>query len=240
MSFERALHAGPLEKQVRHLWKSYQEQPIRHWRHVWRLWKLKREFSFDHKEPSLWDWRVPADETPDCMHCPENCCKGPHSTVLLRLVDVALFVDRGWTDAMTLQKPVFSSEVLAQRPLLQEMVNSFHWRVFPVLKQREDGCCHWLTPDNLCGIHRDRPWVCRAFPYSLNILDEAVEWSSRCQWRRKVEDNDDSNATLRHAVFHSFYTEKVCDLVLLKMYREEIDAMGLSHWLRLEDGSAFG
>lgn len=233
MSFARVMHSGPLEREVRALWRAYQEKPVRSWRHRWRLWRLRAEFELTPPDTTSWPRTFPDGRLPDCANCGDNCCRGPYSTVLLRLVDVALFVDRGWTDRFTLDKPTFSPDVLRERPELRAMVNSFHWRVFPVLKQRPNGTCTFLDEDQRCSIHADRPWVCRTFPYRLNIDEQSIGWSPRCRWFTEAEPSHPVAQELRHAIVHNFYTEKVCDLTLLTVYREELDAIGITPWLNL-------
>lgn len=279
--FQRRLTSGSLETSVHRLWQAYLETPVRSWRHRWRLWLLRREFDLTPPDPQTWSWRFPKTRLPACSTCPDVCCKGPRSTVLLRLVDLARFVDRGLTDHITLEKPVFEEELLGQRPLLREMIQSFHWQVFPVLKQKPDGTCTFLDPQGRCSIHPDRPWVCRVFPFFLDIDSQAIDWSDRCRWffdlpppsappqktseadvlpldvsahpdRTLEADGPPPQAPVSHslpsdsrivgtsalrelqeAVFHNFYTEKIRDLVLLRVYSEEIEASGLAAWLRL-------
>lgn len=206
---------------------------MRKWRHAWRLWRLHREFDLTPPNVAEWSLQFPDSQIPDCLNCGDVCCKGPHSTVLLRLVDVALFVDRGWTDCFTLEKPTFSPEILAQRPRLQAMVQSFHWRVFPVLKQKQDTTCTFLSAEGACTIHKQRPWICRVFPYSLEIEQKAVSWAPRCQWTTQASAGGSVQRELKHAVFHNFYTEKICDMVLLQVYREELEEIGITKWLNL-------
>ncbi len=233
MSFSRVLQSGLMEREVRSLWRQYEERSLRKLRHGWRLWKLHREFDFSPPNPTEWSFLFPDTQIPDCANCGDNCCQGPHNTVLLRLVDVALFVDRGWTDRFTLEKPIFSPETLAQKPMLQAMVNSFHWRVFPVLKQKEDSTCTFLSSCGDCTIHQHRPWICRVFPYTLEMEKKAVSWAPRCRWTVEGEVDSPVSKELRHAVFHSFYTEKICDMILVQVYREELEAIGITKWLNL-------
>ncbi|TNE51503.1 MAG: YkgJ family cysteine cluster protein [Deltaproteobacteria bacterium] len=236
MSFSRALQCGPMERQVRSLWRAHQNNEKRTWRQRWRLWNLLREFDFTPPDPSSWPLQFPEQRIPDCASCQDNCCKGPHNTVLLRLVDVALFVDKGWTDQMTHDKPTFDEATLAARPMLRAMTQSFHWRVFPVLRQKADQTCTFLDAEGRCTIHVSRPWICRVFPYVLDIDNEAIGWSPRCQWYREVPEEEAQPIAqeLHHAVFHNFYTEKICDLTLTTVYWEELQEMGLAGYLRLE------
>lgn len=236
MSFSRALQCGPLERNIRSLWRSHLNHEKRTWRQRWRLWNLLREFDFTQPDPSTWTHQFPVNRIPDCAHCQDNCCKGPHNTVLLRMVDVALFVDKGWTDSMTHEKPVFDEEVLAAKPLLRAMTTSFHWRVFPVLRQKRDRTCTFLDEQGRCSIHVHRPWICRVFPYALDIDNQSIGWSDRCQWfqERTEEEAAPIRKELHHAVFHNFYTEKICDLVLVHVYREELEEMGIAEYLRLD------
>jgi Fe-S-cluster containining protein len=239
MSFLRVLQSGSLEKQVRALWRQSQDLSSLTWRQRWRLARLQQEFDFTQPNPP-WRFDFPTHRVPACARCPDPCCKGPHNTVLLRLVDVALFIDRGWTDAITLEKPVFSDDILATKPQLKAMVESFHWRVFPVLKQKTDQTCVFLSADGQCNIHPERPWICRVFPYLLDVDQQAIHWSSRCQWfdEEETETAPPAAQELQHAVLHNFYTEKVCDLVIIRVFREELAALGITAWLNLADGSS--
>lgn len=240
MSFRRTLESGPLERDIRALWRAYESRPIRSIRHVWRYIRLHWEYSLEPPALTHWPLLIPETRTPLCLQCTNTCCQGPKSTVLLRLVDVALFVDRGWTEYMTHDKPSFSKEQLAASPALQAMVHSFHWRVFPVLKQKpESGHCVFLDDALRCGIHASRPWVCRGFPYTLDLERMAIGWGDRCQTFGDVPDALPEGAEairdeLRHAVVHSFFVEKIRDLVLVSMYQEELAAMGLLEWLRVD------
>lgn len=234
MSFQRALNSGPLERTVRALWKRYEEKPVRALRHAWRLWKLHQEFDFTRPELDSWPRQFSSSRIPDCLNCPEVCCKGPHNTVLLRLVDVALFVDRGWTEHMTLEKPTFSTKTLREKPALQAMVTSFHWKVFPVLRQKEDQTCTFLSSAGRCSIHKERPWVCRTYPYTLHFDASTVGWASGCKWYNEDEENEEIPQELYQASFHNFYTEKIRDLILLRVYRKELESTGLLDWLNLD------
>lgn len=222
-----------MERQVRALWSQHQQKPVRKLRHAWRLRRLFRTYDLPPFDEEGWRWTFARGLTPACDRCQDNCCKGPHNTVLLRLVDVARFVDRGWTAHFTHQKPTFSEEQLAQKPLLRAMVNSFYWQVFPVLKQKEDTTCALLCEQGRCTIHADRPWVCRTFPYMLDIDAREVSWSPRCQWTDEGQPEDPVPQELSQAIFHNYYTEKYRDLILLKVYREELDATGVTEWLQL-------
>lgn len=236
MSFLRVLQSGTLEKQIRSLWKKAQDRSSLSWRQRWRLAQLHREFDFSQPEPP-WHFSFPKHRIPTCLQCPDPCCRGPHNTVLLRLVDVALFLDQGWTDAMTLEKPVFSPDVLAAKPQLKAMVESFHWRVFPVLRQKPDQTCVFLSQQGLCTIHPQRPWICRVFPYILDIDQQSIGWSPRCQWFDQSQAESPATQELQHAVLHNFYTEKVCDLVLVRVFWEELTALGITSWLNLSHSS---
>lgn len=234
MTFQRMLTSGENEKAIYHLWQRYKQQPFRKLRHIWRLYKLHNEFDLSPPDTSSWTWQFPRGQIPQCSACTDNCCKGPHNTVLLRLVDVARFVDRGWTDRLTLEKPTFDAATLAQKPMLQDTLSSFHWRVFPVLKQHpQHKTCTLLDHQGKCSIHPDRPWICRVFPYHLDLEQQAVGWSPRCKWPREGEAQGPVARELEHAVFHSFFTEKIRDMILLYVYREEIAASPLAAWLDL-------
>ena len=235
MRFQRRLHAGPLESQIESLWQQLQSRPIRAFRHLWRWWSLRRTYDWTPPSPDEWTSRFPEGRIPTCATCPNICCTGPKSTVLLRLSDVALFVDRGWTEHFTHEKPTFTPEQLAASPALQAMVTSFHWRVFPVLRQDAQNRCVFLNAEDHCTIHRERPWVCRRFPYSLDLENNALFWADRCQWHEDATPDHKVAREHREAVFHNFFTEKVRDLLLVSMYPEELKEMGLGNYLRLPE-----
>jgi Fe-S-cluster containining protein len=236
LSFQRHLTSGNTEKAIYRLWNDYKQRPIRAPRHLWRLFHLHREFDFTPPERSRWGKHFPPGQIPQCATCQENCCKGPHNTVLLRLVDVARFVDRGWTDYMTHEKPTFSKETLEKKPLLRETLASFHWRVFPILKQDpENKTCTLLDSAGRCSIHPDRPWICRVFPYYLDLDAQALGYSERCQSYTQAEADHPIAQELEDAAFHSFFVEKIRDLILLRVYREELDALGITRWLNLDE-----
>lgn len=233
MSFQRILSSGPLEQKVRQMWKDAQERFPKRLTKLWRRWKLLSEYDFSPPIPEEWHYDFPLTRTPDCANCKEICCQGKHNTVLLRLIDVARFVDKGLTDYITLEKPTFSPEFLVSRPALQATMSSFHWDVFPVLKQKEDERCIFLHEEGHCTIHPDRPWICRVFPYFLDIDEKTVRWSSRCKYYKDEAPNNPIVKELKHAVFHSFYVEKICDLFLMSVFPEELKQLGFDAWIKL-------
>lgn len=234
MSFQRVLQSGPAEREIRRLWSEYERHPLRSWRHAWRLWRLWRKFDLTPPERERWTYRFAPGQVPDCARCDDVCCQGSTNTVLLRLVDVALFVDRGWTQHLTLHKPSFPESLLAERPRLRDMTRSFHWRLFPIIKQEDSGRCPFVDNEGCCTIHQDRPWACRAFPYRLDIEQKQVFWGSRCPSPRQAEPHSPLARELRHAVFHNFYTEKIRDLLLLRVYPEEIAHSAAAPFLALD------
>jgi len=38
------------------------------------------------------------------------------------------------------------------------------------MRLKADGTCAALSPDNMCGIHADRPTLCRAFPFYFDLF----------------------------------------------------------------------
>ncbi len=59
-----------------------------------------------------------------------------------------------------------------------EFVRRFTDTAGTQLKQRDDGACIFLTPQG-CGVHADRPLVCRIYPLGRHISPEDDETFSR-------------------------------------------------------------
>ena len=54
------------------------------------------------------------------------------------------------------------------------------------LKRVEDGACVFLT-ENGCGVHADRPLVCRIYPLGRHVTAEGEEWFSELAPHPKTE-----------------------------------------------------
>ena len=233
MYFQRVLAAGPTERRVLELARQARRSGILTPLRAFRLRALQSRYDLSPPDPEEWSWRFPRGRVPDCSGCSENCCTGELSTVHLKLVDLALFVDRGWTDRLTLEKPEFTAEELGRRPRLQEMVASLHWRAFPSIRREADGACPFLEKGGGCGIHQERPWTCRRFPYTLDVDRREIFWADRCGRWREAGASEPQARELAEAVFHNLYVEKVRDLTIMAVCPEEVHKLGLSRWLDL-------
>ena len=79
-------------------------------------------------------------DTPPCDHCPARCCRRQAS---------------GWP---------FAIELIAEDGRKFDEFAIYDATVGAmVIPYDQHGCCPYLTPDNLCRVHADKPHSCRAF-----------------------------------------------------------------------------
>lgn len=174
---------------------------------------------------------APRYKVNECASCTDNCCIGPHSTVLLRLRDIATLIDLGRTDLMTHEKPKFSDEVLANRKALQRQTESHDWNHFPVLKQNSFHACAALDVEGQCTLYPYWPETCARFPYSLDIDNLEVSYSRRCDsfWVRP--DAKDEVHAMREAAVAA-YNSRIKDQLLLAFAENHLRDLGLVRFLR--------
>jgi Fe-S-cluster containining protein len=174
---------------------------------------------------------APVGKLNDCASCTDNCCIGKHSTVQLRLRDIATLIDIGRSDLLTHDKPTFTPEELRKRPALGRQVSSTGWQVFPVLKQNRFHACLALTDLGRCALFPHWPLSCARFPYALHADKVEVFYSRRCEsfWVR-----GDKAALAQAMVVAAVaaYNERIKDFVILAYARERLVDLGLARHLR--------
>lgn len=177
---------------------------------------------------------APHGKINDCHHCTDICCLGRHSTVLLRLRDIAALIDIGRADLISLEKPQFTNATRAARPALQRQLDSRAWTVFPVLKQNSMAACAALTLDGRCGLYPHWPLSCARFPYALHGNTEEVFYSQRCDsfWIRP--DGAPAASDMVRASIAA-YNERIKDAILLAYAPTRLHALGVAAFLNLEN-----
>ena len=62
--------------------------------------------------------------------------------------------------------------IASDSPMVMNRINSqVHEKVYTLKKKPYDNTCTFLE-DNLCKIHKVKPFACRIYPFSLDILDK--------------------------------------------------------------------
>lgn len=113
--------------------------------------------------------------------CPSSCCGPFHGTRALRSIrtieDLGGALDRGEGagEAASIFAQIRLTDedvVRLQRAGLDRMMvyrgdpdDPSHY-----LRLREDGTCSALTRAGTCSIHKNRPTICRAFPFYLDLF----------------------------------------------------------------------
>ena len=223
----------PTVQALQRLWESVAHKPLWAPPHFWRYLKLRRQMRLTLLDPQRVRVAAPEGKFNDCGSCTDLCCVGPHSTVLLRLQDIATLHDLGRTDLFTLQKPSFAAPALAQRPALRRQINSAAWRVFPVLRQDSMRACAALNRDGKCTLYPHWPLACARFPYALHLDDMEVFYSRRCQsfW---IHPSGRERATPMAMAAVAAYNERIKDAVLLAYARQGLDGLGLLKYLNTD------
>jgi Fe-S-cluster containining protein len=212
------------------LWDEVAEKPLWASPNFVRYLRLRRRARLRLLDPEGVRMVGPHGKINDCAACTEICCVGPHSTVLLRLHDIATLIDLGQTDLISHRKPRFSEVELAARPALRRQVASDAWARFPVLAQDSMHACRALTAEGRCSLYPSWPLACARFPYALHAERAEVFYSRRCDsfWIRP----DGGHAARRMAVAAvAAYNERIKDLVLIEYAPARLEALGLLRWL---------
>ncbi len=182
-------------------------------RNIGRNLRLWRRFRLHPLRRESLDLRVSAGQIPDCAACEELCCIGPRNTISLRLEDLARLLDADLEWAISRHKPIYSRELLQKYPSLREIERLTTYRCFPVLRQRADGSCVFLTRRGRCAIYAIRPLRCRRFPYRLDAELKAIVYSSACKSFRRDGTPWEVEA-MAEAVTQN-YNAKIRDLLML-------------------------
>jgi Fe-S-cluster containining protein len=210
------------------LWQEVSSKPLYAPRTLSKYLKLRYKMSLRQVDAKQVEVIAPLGKVNDCSSCTDICCVGPHSTVSLRLQDIAALIDLGRDDLITMEKPDFPEHTRAKRSALRKTLASTGWRTFPVLKKDSMGACAALGRDGQCGLFPHWPLSCARFPYSLHSNCREVFYSQRCDafWIRQdarevvsemvVKAVDAYNARIRDAVLLSYAPQRLDELGLLK------------------------
>ena len=150
------------------LWQEVSSKPLYAPRTFSKYLKLRWKMSLRQVDAKQVEVIAPLGKVNDCSSCTDICCVGPHSTVSLRLQDIAALIDLGRDDLITMEKPDFPEHTRAKRSALRKTLASTGWRTFPVLKKDSMGACAALGRDGQCGLFPHWPLSCARFPYSLH------------------------------------------------------------------------
>lgn len=224
--------SGPVRQALDALWAGHRSK----WRRLLSRraiteLRLRASFDLDLMAPARVANAVELGTIPDCARCEDICCAGLENVVSLRLVDVALLIDVGRTDVISVRKPRFPDRMMRDKPALWELMGSELYRTLPVLRQHgPQRICAALGPDLQCSLHPHWPLSCERFPYTLQAARRRVIWGTRCASKRA----DPGFAPRQEALVAgaiATWNERVRDAVLLAHARPELDAMGIGAFL---------
>jgi Fe-S-cluster containining protein len=224
---------GPLEEKLAALWPIARGRLYR-WGHLRQTLALRRRFSLSLLHVGQLKVAIPQGKLPDCESCEDICCTGPNAIVSLRLRDIAALVDAGLERFIESERP----QVPVKEPTWarREADGSVFHQAFPVLARDATGTCALLTEDRRCGAFPAWPLSCARYPYALDLQSRVVFWAKGCASTTIVSSSEAPvrvRALLRAVV--DAYNERVKDAVRLSMAREELEALGLLKYVKLEN-----
>ena len=221
----------PTVKALDAIWQSIEDRPLWAPPTFWKWLKLNLRMRTQLLSEDKIKIIAPQFKVNECASCTDNCCIGPHSTVLLRLRDIATLVDIGRTDLMTHDKPTFQQETLANRQALKLQTSSSDWQTFPVLKQNSFHACAALDTNGRCTLFPYWPSACERFPYALDAENLEVFYSRRCDsfWVRP-DAKDEVHAMRKAAV--AAYNARIKDQLILAFAEKELEELGLTRFLQ--------
>lgn len=167
---------------------------------------------------------------PNCTACTDTCCKSP-SLVSLRLIDIARLVDAGHQQAVARVDRPARRAIHTLHPALEAAESKDSFRYFPVLRQKVDGTCVFLTAQQRCGVYAIRPLACRAFPYLLNDDLKSVRFAEGACSTPAPESHSTTLRSLTAAVAAQF-DAKVRDLMAVHHLPAALARLGLVRFLR--------
>ena len=221
----------PTVKALDAIWARIQDRPLWAPPTFWKWLKLNLRMRTRLLREEKVQIIAPKFKVNECASCTDNCCVGPHSTVLLRLHDIATLMDIGRTDLMTHQKPTFSQQTLSARQALKLQTSSSDWKSFPVLKQNSFHACAALDTDGKCTLFPYWPSACARFPYALDAENLEVFYSRRCDsfWVRP--DAEEEVHAMRKAAVAA-YNSRIKDQLILAFAEKELEDLGLTRFLQ--------
>ncbi len=197
----------------------------------WRRFRMKR--LSESRFLSAARQRYPSD-IPDCESCSDSCCQSP-SLVSLRLVDIARLMDAGLESGIANVDFSARRTIYSKYPQLELAESKDSFRLFPVLRQKEDGTCFFLSNSKRCDIYEHRPLACRAFPYLLSEDLKSIHFArGGCSNGVAADDSSLVQKLVGSVVEH--FNSKVSDLIAIEESSAEIERIGLGEYLR---GSQF-
>ena len=227
------LVAGAHEQALRSLWLEARNR-LYHPRSWWTHLQLRRRFDLAPLRIGQLRVAVPIGQVPDCDSCLDMCCTGPNAVVSLRFLDIARLVDLGLAAHITHARPAPPAPkdtTWARR----ELESSMFAARFPVLTRDATGTCQLLTDDRQCGVYPSWPLSCARYPYALDLMHHTIFYATGCKSYEMVSASEAPPATRRlvRAVVDS-YNERIRDIVLLYMARDELRELGLLAFIRDE------
>lgn len=220
------------------IWKRVARKPVFLSRQWLRRLRLQRLVSVEMVPATRPRKVVSPRRINQCRDCLDTCCVGRKSTVLLHLRDIAVLVDEGRADLMTLKKPRFTEDERRGSPALAGHVSSMAWSIFPVLRQNTFHACSALSAEGECTLYPAWPLSCARFPVALNFDADELFMSQRCRSTKVIETEVDANKLEEmecHAV--GAYNERVKDYLLLTHAKSELQELGLTNYLNLASWS---
>jgi Fe-S-cluster containining protein len=227
---------SPTVRRLEEIWAGKVRRAMLRLRNVLRNLRLARRFRLRPLRLEDLELQVPRGMVPDCQNCLDTCCRGPQNTISLRLEDIARLADAGLEWAISTQKPEYSEELVAEYPSLREIERLDSYRLFPVLKRKEDGTCVFLDEAGRCSIHPIRPLRCRRFPYRIDDELKSITYSSGCRFPRPDGTPEQMRELAQAAV--DTYNAKLRDLVMLEYVREDLERLDLLRHLCVWDPPA--
>ena len=220
------------------IWNRVSKRPMFLSRQWLRRLRLQRLVSVDILPASRPKKIASPRRVNQCRDCLDNCCIGRKSTVLLHLRDIAVLVDEGRADLMTLNKPRFTEKERERSPALAEHVSSMAWSIFPVLRQNKDHACSALDTEGQCTLYPSWPLSCARFPVALNLDADELFLSQRCKSTKVIETESEAK-NLEEMECHAVgaYNERVKDYLILTHAQSELRQLGLTHYLNLASWS---
>lgn len=222
---------GPTEVALVAVWRDVAPQFYAP-RNIITQLRLRRRFDLAPIRLEKLRVAIPTGKVPDCDNCLDVCCTGKNAVVSLRLRDVAVLVDLGRQDLITLERPPPPEKKKATWARREADGSVFH-RAFPVLARDATGTCRALSEDRLCGLWPSWPLSCARYPYALDRRHGVIFYAAGCQSTRIAPMSEAPIAVraLVRAVVDA-YNERLRDVLLLAFARERLRDLGLLQWVR--------
>jgi hypothetical protein len=238
---------GDVERALTALWPLAQAR-LTHPRGWWRWWRLHRRFSLRFVRIGELSVKIPYGQVPDCEACTELCCTGDNAIVSLRLRDIAALMDIGRAahitherDVRTVRSARSSRAVTTSKQAARttwartEADASVFHRVFPTLVRDATGTCSLLSDARTCSVWPAWPLSCARYPYALDLQNRVVFYAKGCTSTQTMTTSE-APVKVRELVraVVDAYNERIKDIILVHMAREELRELGLLAHLQLD------